>query len=97
VLQNSFWITDDKFSGLWARRTNIDAGGTTSFSDELTGDFGGAFEATLIDGCRLFVVLRKNRCKPFLEFCNTIGTFATCQLHRTMSAFRGNPEDMCSC
>jgi hypothetical protein len=25
------------------------------------------------------------------------GTFETCQLHRTMSAFRGNPEDMCSC
>src|SRR5216684_916481 len=26
-----------------------------------------------------------------------IGTFATCQLHRAMSAFRGTPEDMCSC
>jgi hypothetical protein len=28
--------------------------GTTSFCDELTGDFGGAFEATSIGGCRLF-------------------------------------------
>jgi hypothetical protein len=28
--------------------------GTTSICDELTGDFGGAFEATSIDGCRLF-------------------------------------------
>jgi hypothetical protein len=28
--------------------------GTTSFCDELTDDFGGAFEATSIDGCRLF-------------------------------------------
>ena len=28
--------------------------GTASFCDELTGDFGGAFEATSIDGCRLF-------------------------------------------
>ena len=28
--------------------------GTTSFCDELTSDFGGVFEATLIDGCRLF-------------------------------------------
>jgi hypothetical protein len=28
--------------------------GTTSFCDELTGDFGGAFEATSIDGCCLF-------------------------------------------
>jgi hypothetical protein len=27
--------------------------GTTSFCDELTGDFGGAFEVTSIDGCRL--------------------------------------------
>ena len=26
-----------------------------------------------------------------------IGTFETCQLLRAMSAFRGNPEDMCSC
>jgi hypothetical protein len=25
------------------------------------------------------------------------GTFETCQLHRAMSALRGNPEDMCSC
>ena len=28
--------------------------GTTSFCDELTGGFGGAFEPTSIDGCRLF-------------------------------------------
>ena len=28
--------------------------GTTSFCDELTGDFGGALEATSIDGRRLF-------------------------------------------
>jgi hypothetical protein len=28
--------------------------GTTSFCDELTDDFRGAFEATSIDGCRLF-------------------------------------------
>jgi hypothetical protein len=27
---------------------------TTSFCDELTGVFGGAFDATSIDGCRLF-------------------------------------------
>jgi len=26
VLQNSFWITEDKFSGLWARRSNNRAG-----------------------------------------------------------------------
>jgi hypothetical protein len=31
--------------------------GTASFSDGLTGDFGGAFEAVLIDGCRLFYSL----------------------------------------
>jgi hypothetical protein len=28
--------------------------GTTSFCDELTGDFGGALEAIATDGCRLF-------------------------------------------
>jgi hypothetical protein len=26
VLQNSFWVTEDKFSGLWARRSNNRAG-----------------------------------------------------------------------
>jgi hypothetical protein len=26
VLQNSFWITEDKFSGLWARPSNDRAG-----------------------------------------------------------------------
>ncbi len=25
-----------------------------------------------------------------------IGTFETCQLYQAMSAFRGNPEDICS-
>jgi hypothetical protein len=30
--------------------------GTTSFCDELTDDFGDAFEATPIDDCRLFCV-----------------------------------------
>jgi hypothetical protein len=33
--------------------------GTTSFCDELIDDFGGAFEATSIDGCRLFCRLAK--------------------------------------
>jgi hypothetical protein len=28
--------------------------GTASFGDELTDDFGSAFEVTSIDGCRLF-------------------------------------------
>jgi hypothetical protein len=53
VLQNSFWIAEDKFSGLWARQSKNHVG-TTAISDEFTGDFGGAFEATSIDGCRLF-------------------------------------------
>src|ERR1700733_4783447 len=34
--------------------TTISAWGTNSFCGELTGDFGGVFEATSIDGCRLF-------------------------------------------
>jgi hypothetical protein len=25
-----------------------------------------------------------------------VGTFETCRVHRAMSAFRGNPEDICS-
>jgi hypothetical protein len=36
------------------RRSDILMWGTTSFCDELTGDFGGAFEAASIDGCRSF-------------------------------------------
>jgi hypothetical protein len=39
VLQNSFWITEGKFSGLWARHA-----GTTATSDELTANFGGALD-----------------------------------------------------
>jgi hypothetical protein len=31
--------------------------GTASFCDELTSDFGGAFEATSIDSCRLSFLL----------------------------------------
>jgi hypothetical protein len=53
MLQKSFCLTDHKFSGLNARRSNIDVG-ATSFSDELTGDFGGAFEGSTVAAC--FVV-----------------------------------------
>ena len=45
--------------------------GTSSFCDELTGDFGGAFEAASIDGCRLF--LSFSRKLVALHF----GSFAT--------------------
>jgi len=30
------------------------------------------------------------------DFCNKIGTFETSRLHRVMSAFGGNPEDIYS-
>jgi hypothetical protein len=58
VLQKSFYLTDHKFSGPQGRRSNIDVG-DHSFCDELTDDFGGAFEATSIDDCRLFCPLAK--------------------------------------
>src|SRR4030081_3940669 len=41
--------------------------GTSSFCDELTGDFGGAFEATSIDGCRLFCRLGSCACATDLR------------------------------
>jgi hypothetical protein len=73
VLQKSFCLTDHKFSGLNARRSNIDVGATL-FSDELTGDFGGAFEATSIDGCRLFCRLAEIQSHGVLGLLhNTIG------------------------
>jgi hypothetical protein len=46
--------------------------GTTSFCDELTDDFRGAFEATSIDDCRLFCPWRKFSRAAFWDFCNTI-------------------------
>jgi hypothetical protein len=53
VLQKSFVSPIINFPG-YRRGDRILMRGTTSFCDELTGDFGGAFEATSIDGCRLF-------------------------------------------
>jgi hypothetical protein len=47
-------FTDPRFSGLYARRSNVDVG--DHFIDEFTGDFDGTFEATLIDGAACFVV-----------------------------------------
>jgi hypothetical protein len=41
---------------------------------------------------------RRDAIEPQLaQSISGFGTFETCQLHCTMSAFRGNPEDMCSC
>ena len=45
--------------------------GTTSFRDELTDDFGGPFEGTSIDNCRLFGRLGGN------SIARRFGTFAT--------------------
>jgi hypothetical protein len=53
VLQNSFVSPNTDFPGRGCRR-RILMWGTTSFCDELTDDFGGAFEVTPIDDCRLF-------------------------------------------
>src|SRR6267154_316390 len=52
VLQNGFWITEDEFSGLRARRAII-VWGTIATNDELTGNFGSALENTSIGDCRL--------------------------------------------
>jgi hypothetical protein len=71
VLQNSFWITEDEFFGLWARQSNNRVG-TAATSDELTGNFGNALEETSIGDCRLVAISRKNRCMPLSEFCSTI-------------------------
>jgi hypothetical protein len=62
VLQNSFWITGDKFSGLWARRSNNRAG-TTATGDELTGNFGSAPEGTSIGDCRLVALFAEKSLK----------------------------------
>ena len=35
--------------------------------------------------------------RPWVTTLAVIGTFATCQLYRAMSAFKGNSEDICSC
>ena len=34
--------------------------------------------------------------RVYREAISCIGTFETCRLYRAMSAFRGNPEDICS-
>jgi hypothetical protein len=72
VLQNSFWIAEDKFSGC-GRGDRIIMWGTRATSDDTTGNFGSALEDISIGDCRLvalfaekslqaiFVVLQHNR------------------------------------
>jgi hypothetical protein len=62
VLQNSFWITEDKFSRLWARRSNNRAG-TTATNDELTDNFGSAPEDTSIGDYRLVALFAEKSLK----------------------------------
>jgi hypothetical protein len=71
VLQNSFWITEDNFSGC-GRGERIIIWGTATTGDELTGNFGSALEDTSIGDCRLVALFAEKRSKPFLEFCNRI-------------------------
>jgi hypothetical protein len=58
VLQNSFWTTEDKFSGLWAQRSNNRAGNHSN--DELTGNFGSALEDTSIGNYRLVALFAES-------------------------------------
>jgi hypothetical protein len=53
VLQKSFCIDQQKFSGLYARRSNIHLRDYTIF-DELTGDFGNGLEAASVGDCGPF-------------------------------------------
>jgi hypothetical protein len=53
VLQKSFVSPITNFQG-YGRGDRILMWGTTSFCDELTGDFGGAFEMASVDDRRLF-------------------------------------------
>jgi hypothetical protein len=53
MLQKSFVSPITNFPGCRSG-DRILMWGTTSFRDELTADFGGAFDATSIGGCRLF-------------------------------------------
>jgi hypothetical protein len=59
VLQNSFWVTEDKFSEPWVWRSNNYVG-TTPPCVKLTGDSGNEFEAALIGDCRLFRLFAEN-------------------------------------
>jgi hypothetical protein len=54
VLQSLFVLPIPDFPGCTRGDRTLMWGETTSFCDELTGDFGGGFEATSIDSCRLF-------------------------------------------
>jgi hypothetical protein len=54
MLQKSFRVADCKFSGLYARRSNVDVGDPLHSVTNSPTTFGGAFEATLIGGSRLF-------------------------------------------
>jgi len=72
VLQNSFWITEDKFCGLWARC----AGGPQQLVMNSPATSVARLRTHRSAIIASFLFSRKNRCKPFLEFCNTIRTKA---------------------
>jgi hypothetical protein len=56
---------------------------------ELTDDFGGAFEATSIDGCRLFCRLAE------IWAARHFGTFATLSPHKQTSSGRPAMSEKC--
>ena len=59
VLQKSFCIGDQKFSGPYTRLSCKDVG-TSSPDDELTGDLGNVIDATKIAGRRLVRLVAGN-------------------------------------
>jgi tetratricopeptide (TPR) repeat protein len=92
VLQKSFCTGDQKFCGLQARLSCKNVRGPHRLTLNS--------QATSVVRLRLyesaiasrFVFSRKIRRPATFDFCNTIGTFRTCQRTRPMSAYRGRPD-----
>ena len=66
--------------------------GTTSFCDELTDDFGGPFEGTSIDNCRLFGRLAEIQSHGVLGLLQHYRHLADLAVSGRMSAVEGRPD-----
>jgi len=69
VLQNSFWITEDKFSGLRALRSNNRAEGPQQLVMNSPATSVARLRTHRSGIIARLLFSRKNRWKPFLEFC----------------------------
>src|ERR1700716_1175021 len=86
-------------ASIWKRGHSVEVGAFSARVTDVRSSSRPYFahgDAATLDGARIRHYFNTGRSALRLSHTSAPGTFETCRLYRAMSAFGGNPEDICS-